>query len=171
MERITSTQNPRIRQFLRLDKARERKEQNVFIIEGYKEINLALAHGYTIQTLFHCPEVSGDLAAHRLLFQLPGHTEVVEVGKQVFAKMAYRENSDGLVALARPRFYTLDSLELPADPFLIVLESVEKPGNLGRFCVRPMRRRPMPCWFVILSPIFTIPMWCVPASDASLPGQ
>lgn len=131
MERITSTQNPRIKQFLRLEKARERKQLNLFVIEGYKEINLALAHGYILQTLFHCPDITGDRAAHKLLFQLPPAVEVVEVSRQVFGRMAYRDHSDGLVAMARPRYYSPETLNPGEHPFIIVLESVEKPGNLG----------------------------------------
>jgi len=131
MEPITSTQNPRIRQILRLDKSRERKEQNLFVIEGFKEINLALAHGYSLHALFHCPAVSGDRAAHKLLFQLPPEVEVWEVSRNVFARIAYRDQSDGVLALARPRHTELSSLRTSPNPFLIVLESVEKPGNLG----------------------------------------
>lgn len=131
MLKITSTQNPRIKQLLRLEKARERKEQNLFVIEGYKEINLALAHHFEFIALYHCPEISGDRAAHHLLFSLPETVEVIEVTKQVFARIAYRDNSDGMLAVARQRTYTLKNIQPSPCPLLIVLESVEKPGNLG----------------------------------------
>jgi TrmH family RNA methyltransferase len=55
----------------------------------------------------------------------------LDISPEVFGKIAYRENSDGVVAIAKPKLHTLEYIKLSANPFVIVLEAVEKPGNLG----------------------------------------
>jgi TrmH family RNA methyltransferase len=126
METITSPQNPKIKNVVRLlEKASERREQNLTVVEGEREIKLALHAGCRLQTLFVCPEL------YHKPVDFAGEGTVLEVSKPVFDKIAYRENRDGLVALIVPRKLTLPKLQLRANPFLIVLEAVEKPGNLG----------------------------------------
>lgn len=123
-EIITSAQNAKIKNTIALrEKSRERKKQNLFIIEGAREISLAVAGGYTIETLF----VSEDTT----VATLPEAQQTFEVSKNIFAKLAVRENSDGLFAIAVAKFLKLEDLKLPQNPFIIVLEAVEKPGNLG----------------------------------------
>ncbi len=127
MEIITSPQNPKIKNVVRLlEKAAERREQNLTVVEGEREITLALHAGYTLQTLFVCRE----LHSQSLGFSVSKDT-ILEVSKPVFDKIAYRENRDGLVALVMPKKQTLETLKLRSNPFLVILESVEKPGNLG----------------------------------------
>ncbi len=127
MERITSLQNPKVKHVIRLlEKASERKSQNLTVVEGEREIELAVQAGNDLQTLFVCDE----LYARHLPFMVAA-SKIVEINKVVFDKMAYRENRDGLIALISPAKQTLHSLKLRANPFLIILESVEKPGNLG----------------------------------------
>ena len=131
MERITSLQNNRIKNIHKLaTKARERKEQNLFIIEGARELSLALTGSYILDSVFICPE----------LFEKTDYPEIIhkidpkicfEVSEAIFQKVAYRESSDGILALAQPKSHTVADLKLPDIPFIIILESVEKPGNLG----------------------------------------
>jgi TrmH family RNA methyltransferase len=129
MEKITSLQNTRIKNIVALgEKPRERRKQQLFIIEGFREISMAIEGGYTLQSLFVCAEL-GKAAA--LLDKLPYNIAVYELSKPVFDKIAYRENSDGLLALAHPRIIELNGIELSDNPFIIILEAVEKPGNLG----------------------------------------
>ncbi|MEW6469598.1 MAG: RNA methyltransferase [Bacteroidota bacterium] len=121
-ESISSASNPKIRNLVRLrEKAAERKAQGLIVIEGKKEIMLARQAGYELVTVFLCPEIAGS---SDLPNQLP-------ITRSIFEKIAYRENSDGLIALARAKHLTLDDLRLSAVPLIIVLEAVEKPGNLG----------------------------------------
>lgn len=125
MELIASPQNPKIKNVVRLlEKASERKEQNLTVVEGEREIELALRAGYTLHTLFICKE----LHPAPIHFS-PEHSW--EISKVVFDKIAYRENRDGLVALIVPKKLHLQDLKLSSNPFIIVLEAVEKPGNLG----------------------------------------
>jgi RNA methyltransferase, TrmH family len=125
---ITSTQNPKIKSLLSLEKPRERKKQGLFIIEGQKEIRMALDAGYKIGNLFFCP----DMIAEEELETL-GTTNklLIPVSKDVFEKIAIRENSGGVLAVAEQKLHTLAQVKLSSNPLLLILESVEKPGNLG----------------------------------------
>src|SRR5574344_916722 len=120
---ITSKTNPKVKNVIKLEKAAERREQNRIIIEGRREIERAIACGFEIDTLFICPEIaeSGiDIQART--------TE--EVTLEVFEKIAYREGSDGMLAIAIPRYSDLLSFKPKrSNPLIIVLENVEKPGN------------------------------------------
>ncbi len=131
MEKIVSLQNARIKQIAKLQsKARERKNSGLFVIEGAREISLAKTAGYEIESIFICPELFSKSDYPGLLSQI--HTNFqFEVSGAVFEKMAYREGSDGLLAVVKPHSHTLADLKLPENPFIIVLEAVEKPGNLG----------------------------------------
>lgn len=131
IDKITSLQNPRIKNVVRLSKARERKEQNVIVVEGFREIKMALIHGFNITELYFCTEANQSHEVSRFIEQLPQTTIIIEVSKAVFDKLAYRENSDGLLALFTPKYLTVDHLKLSQNPLILVLESVEKPGNLG----------------------------------------
>ncbi len=129
VDKITSLQNPRIKAVCELqEKSRERRKQKLCVVEGQREIGLALEAGYEIDTLFCCPDIA---TTNDLEEQLNSSVSVVPVAIDVFRKMAYRESSDGLLALVRTREHTLNELKLSENPFLIVLEAVEKPGNLG----------------------------------------
>jgi len=131
IEKIESLQNARIKNVIRLSKARERKEQHIIVIEGFREIEMALNSGFTIRELFFSMEVNLHSDTDNLFQKLPSSCRKMEVSKPVFEKMAYRENSDGLIALAIPRNITLEQLELSENPLLLVVEAIEKPGNLG----------------------------------------
>jgi TrmH family RNA methyltransferase len=131
MEKITSLQNTRIKNIVHLSKARERKAKNLMVVEGYREISMALSNGYVIKELYFTREVSLNPGFEQLITDPAISRLVTEVTKEVFEKIAYRENSDGLLALFEPRFLGLGELKLPLNPLLLILESVEKPGNLG----------------------------------------
>ena len=121
---ITSKSNPKIKNVVKLQKSSERREQNRIIIEGRREIERAVACGFIVDTLFICNDIlkeSVSIAAN--------HVE--EVTLEVFEKIAYREGSDGLLAVAIPKYADLKSFKPKKNPLIIVLETVEKPGNLG----------------------------------------
>lgn len=126
--KITSTQNPKVKSLLALEKTRERRKQQLFVIEGKKEIGLALEAGYKIGNIFFCEEII-SLGEVSKLFN--DDKLLIPVSKDVFDKLAVRENSGGMIAVAEQKLHTLDQLKLSKNPLVLVLESVEKPGNLG----------------------------------------
>lgn len=125
---ITSTQNPKVKSLLALEKPRERRKQQLFIVEGAKEVRLALEAGYRIGNIFFCEEIInrsevGDLLNNDRL--------LVPVSKEVFDKIAIRETTGGILAVAEQKLHPLSNIRLSKNPLLLVLEAVEKPGNLG----------------------------------------
>ncbi|GHV20860.1 rRNA methyltransferase [Bacteroidia bacterium] len=131
MEKIASLQNSRIKQIGKLQtKARERKSAGLFVIEGAREISLAIEGDYSIESVLICRELFSKSDYPNLLKRIQPNLQF-EVSEAVFEKIAYREGSDGLLALAKPKSHHLNDLRLPENPFIIVLEAVEKPGNLG----------------------------------------
>ena len=126
---ITSPQNQRIKNVVKLSvAARERREQNLFVVEGARELSLAITGGYSVRNLFVCEELLNQ-ASKDLIGKLRIPAEKVSV--EGFQKMAYREKSEGVIAVLEARHLSLSDVQLPDNPFVIVLESVEKPGNLG----------------------------------------
>lgn len=123
---ITSTQNTRIKHLLLLQqKSAQRKADGLFVVEGRREIEHCLSAGFTLRTAFVCEEI--DDAP----FPLPLGVEVVPVSQNVYKRIAYRGGTEGIVAVVEARRTTLNDLNLSESPLIVVLESVEKPGNLG----------------------------------------
>jgi len=124
---ITSTQNPKVKSLLALEKPRERRKQQLFVVEGAKEVRMALEAGYKIGNIFFCEEIlepnSADLLREDKL--------LVPVSKEVFDKIAIRESSGGILAVAEQKTHRLQDIRLSKNPLLLILEAVEKPGNLG----------------------------------------
>lgn len=127
---ITSLQNPAVKNIVRLSKSNERKEQQLFVMEGARELSLALQSDYRVEAVYLCREMFAHSKYPGLLDLLPEKI-VFDISPVVFGKIAYREKSDGIVALARPKLHRLSDVHLSDHPFIILLESVEKPGNLG----------------------------------------
>jgi TrmH family RNA methyltransferase len=125
---ITSTHNPKIKNLLALEKPRERRKQGLFVVEGRKEVKLAREAGYKMGNLFFCDEL---ISGEELKALSDGETLLIPVSREVFEKVAIRENSGGVLAVAEQKTHRLDAVRLGANPLLLVLESVEKPGNLG----------------------------------------
>lgn len=126
--KITSTQNPKVKSLLALEKPRERRKQQLFVIEGKKEIGLALEAGYRIGNIFFCDEI---ISAEEVSTLFSDDKLLIPVSKDVFDKLAVRENSGGMIAVAEQKLHTFDNITLSKNPLVLVLESVEKPGNLG----------------------------------------
>ena len=125
---ITSTQNPKVKNLLALEKPRERRKQCLFVIEGKKEIGMALQAGYKVGNLFFCEEI---ISKEELQSLGTSNTLLVPVSREVFEKIAVRENSGGVLAIAEQKTHRLEDVRLSDNPLLLILESVEKPGNLG----------------------------------------
>ncbi len=123
--RISSLQNARIKHIAKLrDDAGQRKKDGLMLVEGQDEINLARAAGHAPLTILTSPE---------LVMGAPqgSAAEVLEVTPTIFKKLSFRQNPDGWLAVFRVPAAKLEDLSLVGDALLIVVESVEKPGNLG----------------------------------------
>ena len=127
---LSSLQNPSVKNLVKLSKARERKAQNLFVVEGARELSLALAGDYSIQEVYVCRELFQNTRYPNVLDTIV-NDRIIEITPQVFEKVSYRKSSDGLIALLQPKLHTLSNIQLSETPFVIILESVEKPGNLG----------------------------------------
>jgi len=135
-ERISSLQNPRIKQLVRLRDRRPRDEAGLFLIEGYREVKRALAAGVKLRELYTGPDwFLGENEAALIAAAAAGGAPVCELTKEAFAKISYRDRPDGLLAVAPQWRRTLEDLGPGAvggkPPFLLVVEAIEKPGNLG----------------------------------------
>lgn len=122
---ITSLQNSLVKHVVKLrENKKQRQKDDLLLVEGYDEIQLALSAGHTPQTILTAPE----LASYTISIS---SSETLTVSRAVFEKMSYRDNPDGWLAVFPIPHTTLDSLQLSDTPLVIVAESVEKPGNLG----------------------------------------
>lgn len=131
---LTSLQNPRVKELIHLRDRRERDKKQQFIIEGYRELLRAVDAHWKIETLFICPSLFLGSNEQALIARLiKNKTEVIECSENVFKKISYRDRPDGLVAVAPQVHHGLNELskKLKPNPFLIVAEAIEKPGNLG----------------------------------------
>lgn len=127
---ITSKSNAKIKNLIRLQKSSERKSQNLVPVEGKREIERALLSKWQAHSLFFCEELAGD-ALHQLTKLINPECETEQLSREVFEHIAYREGSDGLYALFKPKTLQLGDVQLPVNALVVVLEGVEKPGNLG----------------------------------------
>jgi len=131
MATISSPSNPIIKDILRLKKSGERKKQDLFIIDGWREIDLAVKSGWEIKTLFYCPElIKKNNGGAGNVFNLEKE-KIIEVSAAVFSKISYKEKPEGFLALAKAKKRSLSDIKLNQNSLLIILEQVEKPGNLG----------------------------------------
>ncbi len=130
MDEITSLQNPKVKQVVRLRERRQREKSDRFLIEGYRELLRAIDAGRIIETLFICPEFFLGSNEHALIDR--SGAQVFSCPKHVFQKISYRDRPDGLLAIAPQSHLALEDLVIPdAPPLYLVAEAIEKPGNLG----------------------------------------
>ncbi|MDD2987068.1 RNA methyltransferase [Flavobacterium sp.] len=127
MKTITSVQNPFIKSLVQLqEKAKVRKQTGMFLMEGKREIELALKGNYELETVLFVPELieNENLSSFKA-------KEYIEINKEVYQKLAYRDTTEGILAVAKTKSHELKDLKLSKNPLLLVAESIEKPGNLG----------------------------------------
>jgi TrmH family RNA methyltransferase len=129
LKQITSIQNSYIKSLVQLqEKAKARKQSGTFLIEGKREIELALKGNYEIETVLFLPE----LISFEQITKLAGNQiDVIEINKEVYQKLAYRDTTEGILAIAKTKSLALSDLKLPENPLILVMESIEKPGNIG----------------------------------------
>jgi len=132
VEIITSLQNPRIKRLVRLRDRRARDEERAFLVEGYREVQRALAKKAVLDELYYSPDWFLGANEPALLAEAAAAgAKLFELSKEAFAKVAYRERPDGILAVAPQWRTALAELVLPPQPFILVVEAIEKPGNLG----------------------------------------
>lgn len=132
METITSTQNARIKHIVALQqKSALRKQEQLFVVEGVRELQHCLEANLHIQQVFTCTDIIGQSSEAAAVLGSLIEAEIYEVSREVYDKMAYRGGTEGIIAAVRTRQLKLEDLQLSDEPLIVVLESVEKPGNLG----------------------------------------
>ena len=129
IEKITSLQNPKIKLLLQLQqKSSERRKAELFVVEGRRELMHCMEAGYEVDTVFWCSSVE---VGTEPIPSLPEGVRLFEVSKDIYERVAYRGSTEGIIAEVRPRQLSLADLQLGASPLVVVVERVEKPGNLG----------------------------------------
>ena len=139
MEKITSMQNAKVKRVVALQqKSAERRREGVFVVEGRRELEHCLEGGFAVESVFICPELwQGEAAtasSGSVDPAIPGWKRAGachEVTPAVYEKMAYRGGTEGIMAVVAARQLSLSQLQLGPQPLVVVLEKVEKPGNLG----------------------------------------
>lgn len=130
MKQITSVQNPFIKSLVQLqEKAKIRKQTGTFLIEGKREIELALKGNYELETVLFLPEIISEKELNNIVAS--SAVEKIEISKDVYQKIAYRDSTEGIIAVAKSKSLQLSDLKLKENPLILVLESIEKPGNIG----------------------------------------
>ena len=131
-EFIQSRQNPRVQNLARLHERAGRETQGRFLVEGLRELERALSRPGTIEEVYFCPDhFRGDEANVILDRAAAIGITVCHLAAHAFEKISLREGPDGLIGVAKAWKLTLEELPLPANPLLLLLERIEKPGNLG----------------------------------------
>ena len=137
IESITSAQNQKIKDLLALqEKSKERRKKGLFVVEGRRELLHCIEAGYEPFTLFICLDILSDRDLDDILGTIEENfcgmmCQIIEIPQHLYDKVAYRGGTEGVIAELKCREMGLESLKLKENPLVVVLESVEKPGNLG----------------------------------------
>jgi TrmH family RNA methyltransferase len=132
MPPITSRQNPRVKDTARLRTGRERQRQGRFLIDGAREVILAVMAGVHCIEAFVCDQLCDSAESHQAIDALKSAgAEMLSVTPEVYAKLAFGQRNDGVIAVAEAPRRKLGDLQLPCQPIVAVLDGIEKPGNVG----------------------------------------
>ena len=130
-ESVTSPANAKFKLLLSLrEQSRERTEKGLFVVEGRRELEHCIEGGFTVDTVFACDEILGGDLPENWNF-LPGDVRIIHIPKAMYAKATCREGTEGVIAEVRAAGRDLSGVKLPENPLIVVLEGVEKPGNIG----------------------------------------
>lgn len=133
---ITSLQNPLVKQLVKLRNRRERDHAKLYLIEGYRELHRAVEQKAKLDAIYFCPELFLGNSESSLL-ESAGKLGInlISLSKAAFHKVSYRDRPDGLLGVGKQQFRTLDEAEAilmrTTSPLLLIVETLEKPGNLG----------------------------------------
>ncbi len=108
------------------EKAKARKQSGTFLIEGLREIELAIKGNYELETILFVPEIITEKQISKF-----SNFQIIEISKEVYQKLAYRDTTEGILAVAKTKTLGLSDLKLPKNPLIVVMEAIEKPGNIG----------------------------------------
>lgn len=126
---ISSAQNPTVKRLLQLqEKSRARKKEGGFIIEGLREISLALAGDYEITEAYFNEDLITETQVTALFKDTVALTSL---SAEVYQKVAYRAGTEGVIAFAKAETSSIELLRLPTNPLILIAEAPEKPGNIG----------------------------------------
>ncbi len=126
---ITSLSNTKIKNLAKLHfKSSERKLKKAFVIEGRRELSIAQRSGVEILEIFICDDLYNENPVYPIDIN---NCEVTHVSSDVYKKIAYRKDTEGVIGIAKTSYIDLNKLYLPSNPLVLILESIEKPGNLG----------------------------------------
>ena len=130
IKKISSTQNSYIKELVLLkEKSRARKKSGLFLIEGAREIGLALKGGYNLDTILFYPELFSEAQINQFANDA---INCIEVSKDVYQKLAHRDTTEGVLAVAKHKEHALESVVLHSEnPLILIAEAPEKPGNIG----------------------------------------
>lgn len=130
MKEITSVHNSYIKNLIKLqEKSRERKKQGVFIVEGKREITLAIQSNYSFNTILFDEDI---ISEKEILTLFNTNVNRIKISKEVYQKLAYRGSTEGIIAVSESKNFSLDNIEFKNEnPLILVAESIEKPGNIG----------------------------------------
>ena len=132
IQEITSAQNPKLKEVVQLlEKSKERRAKGLFVVEGIREVAACLKNGYRIKSLFFNDSILSSRQVEGLLNK---EVPLFSLSSQAYSKIAYRENTEGVVAVVEQKNLSLDKVVFGkkwSTPLVLVVESVEKPGNLG----------------------------------------
>jgi len=130
IKEISSPQNAYIKQLVQLkDKSRERKKSGLFLIEGVREISLAIKGDYQLETILFYPELFSEQELNNLT---SSQENTIEISKEVYEKLAHRGTTEGILAVAKPKNHSINDLKFTTEhPLILIAEAPEKPGNIG----------------------------------------
>jgi len=130
MKEITSIQNSYVKELLKLqEKSRERKKRGLFIIEGKREISLAIAAEYEFETVLYFEDL---ISEQEVLHLFNANVHRIVISKEVYQKLAYRDSTEGIIAVTKAKDFSLENIQFKTDtPLILIAEGIEKPGNIG----------------------------------------
>ncbi len=128
---ITSLQNAQIKKVVALHERKARRRYGEFVVEGVREQQKAFANGQIISEIYICPALLTENAEELFNSLVSSSVKVYELNEACFNKIVVRDDAEGLVLVCKTQERTLKDFALAADPFLLLIEGVEKPGNLG----------------------------------------
>lgn len=130
--RIDSPRNPIVQAAARLKDRRHRRRDGLFIVEGKREVERALTARVAGQTLFVAPDLPAGASSPDVIRTAASlGIDVVELSKAAFERLSMRQNPDGVALVARSRDRDLALVSEPLSGLVLVLDGLEKPGNLG----------------------------------------
>jgi len=133
IKEISSLQNDLVKEIIQIqEKSRTRKQKGLFVIEGLREIKLALEGSYQIKQLLFCEEIIKQDELKQILNLCKDYSPtLIRISLKVYQKIALRKNTEGIVAIALCKKLTISDLNISDKSLILIAEASEKPGNIG----------------------------------------